>query len=145
MKKTINILISLIFFFLIAQTSYASSTGAVLDSNTVNLLRSKTQVVGNTAGLGQASVGTIIATIIQAALGLLAVIFLILMIFAGFQWMTASGNEAQIKKSQDIIKTAIIGLVIVLSAYAITYFIFKYLPFSGSGAGGTGSNTTGGT
>jgi len=140
MKKLINICAGLFILFIAIQTSSAQ----VLDpsSNTFKSLESNTQQIGAASGLGQASVGSIVSTIIKAALGFLAAIFLVLMIVAGFQWMTAAGNEAQVKKAVETIKTAVIGLVIVLAAYAITYFIFKYLPFSGSGVGATGNLTT---
>ncbi len=140
MKKIIYIITGIFCLLLIAQTSSAQlleSSGGALQNLTTN-----TQQLGTASGLGKASIGSIIATIIQAALGFLAAIFLVLMIIAGFQWMTASGNDAQVKKAVDTIKTAIIGLVIVLAAYAITYFIFKYLPFSGSGVGGDGTSGT---
>lgn len=142
MKRIIYTLVGIFCLFLIAQTSSAQ----LLDpaGSAMQNLSSNTQQLGNASGLGKASVGSIISTIIQAALGFLAAIFLVLMIVAGFQWMTASGNDAQVKKAVDTIKTAIIGLVIVLAAYAITYFIFKYLPFSGSGIG-AGNGGVGGT
>jgi len=44
-------------------------------------------------------------------------------VYAGLMWMTAGGNEDRIKKARQILIAAIIGLVIVLSAYAITQFI----------------------
>jgi hypothetical protein len=60
--------------------------------------------------------------------------------------MTASGNEETVKTSQQMITRAIIGLIIVLMAYAITYFIFGQLPFSGGTVGsGSSSDGTGGT
>lgn len=86
------------------------------------------------------SVGSIVALLVRAALGLLAIIFLILMIFAGFSWMTAGGDEAKVKKARDTIKTAVIGLLIVLAAYAITYFLFSVLPFSVGPAAKTGGS-----
>ena len=61
-------------------------------------------------------------------------IFVILMIYAGILWMTAGGNEKQVEKAKNIISRAAIGLVIVVSAYAVTYFIFTNLP-GGGGAG----------
>jgi hypothetical protein len=47
-----------------------------------------------------------IATIIQVVLGLLGTIFVILMIYAGILWMTAGGNDTQVKKAQNIIQRA---------------------------------------
>lgn len=88
------------------------------------------------AGFMTSDLGTIISLIIKALLSFLALIFLVLIIIAGFRWMTAAGNEQQIEKSQATIKAAAIGLVIVLSAYAITYFVFNKLPFNIGGPSG---------
>ncbi len=101
-----------------------------------------TKDVAPASGYSQnVSLGGIIAILVRAVLGLLAIIFLILMIMAGFNWMTAGGDEAKVKKAQDTIKTAIIGLLIVLAAYAITYFIFNYLPFSVGSSNGSGTTS----
>lgn len=66
---------------------------------------------------------SIIVRIINYSLTLLGVIFLGLFIFSGFQWMTASGNEDAIETAKSRMKNALIGLVIVLAAWSITYFI----------------------
>lgn len=76
-----------------------------------------------------------ISLFITFILGLLGVIFLVLTIYGGITWMTAGGNETQVKTAKSIISRAAIGLIIVVSAYAITYFIFQNLP-GGSGGGG---------
>lgn len=70
---------------------------------------------------------TIIGRIIGAFLSLFGVFFLALLIYGGFRWMNARGNEEEAKKAKDIITRAVIGLVIALSAYAITYFISNAL------------------
>jgi hypothetical protein len=70
---------------------------------------------------------TIVESVIQVLLGMIGVIFFILMIYAGYLWLTARDNKDQVEKAQNIIKSSIIGLVVVLSAYAITYFIFNAL------------------
>lgn len=64
-----------------------------------------------------------IGQIINAVLVFLGVIFLILMIYGGYIWMTARGNEQEVEKAKNIIKNALIGLVVVLAAYAITYLV----------------------
>lgn len=69
---------------------------------------------------------TVVGVIIQAALGLLGAIFIIIMVIAGYKWMTASGNEQNVEKAQSMIKRAIIGLIITLSSWAIWTFIFVY-------------------
>jgi len=74
---------------------------------------------------GDMKLMTIVGTIIQGALGLLGAIFIIIMVIAGYNWMMASGNEQKVEKAQNMIKRAIIGLVITLSSFAIWTFIFK--------------------
>lgn len=126
MKRILSFLIILtVSLILVSQTASAQ-----LLNNTDNLT-TMTNTVAGQAGLGSVSVGYLAAKIIQVVLSLLAIIFLVLMIIAGFNWMTAAGNDDKIKESTATIKTAIIGLIIVLGAYAITYFVFKYLPFAG--------------
>jgi len=79
---------------------------------------------GQATNLGSADIRFTTANLIQVALGLLGTICVVLMLYAGFLWMTAAGNEENVKKAQDIIKYAVIGLIIILSAYAITRFLF---------------------
>jgi hypothetical protein len=67
------------------------------------------------------------AKLINTALSFLGVIFLVLMIYGGFTWMTARGNDQAVDKAKDIIIAAVIGMVIVVSAYAITYFVVEQL------------------
>lgn len=66
-----------------------------------------------------------VANIIKVVLGLIGTIFLSLTIYAGFLWMTAGGNDDQISKAKAYIYQAVIGLMIVLGAYAITAFAIK--------------------
>ena len=64
----------------------------------------------------------LIANIISIALGFLAVIFLGIVVVAGFQYMTAGGNQEKTTKALALLKNAVIGLVIVLAAWALTRF-----------------------
>ncbi|MBI4427355.1 MAG: hypothetical protein HY569_02660 [Candidatus Magasanikbacteria bacterium] len=76
---------------------------------------------------------------IGAAITLVGMIFLILMVYAGYLWMTARGEQEQVDKAQKIITAALIGFFIVASAYAITTFVSGKL-----GGGGSTSNEGGG-
>ncbi|OGH71831.1 MAG: hypothetical protein A2921_00815 [Candidatus Magasanikbacteria bacterium RIFCSPLOWO2_01_FULL_43_20b] len=60
---------------------------------------------------------------IGAAITLVGMIFLVLMVYAGYLWMTARGEQEQVDKAQKIITAALIGFFIVASAYAITTFV----------------------
>lgn len=64
-----------------------------------------------------------IARVITTALGFVGMIFLLMMVYAGFLWMMARGNEEQVKKSKDTILRALMGLMIVTAAYGITVLI----------------------
>ncbi len=75
-----------------------------------------------------------VATVIKAILALVGTIFLVLTIYAGVMWMTAQGEEARVTKAMDILKAAVIGLIIIMSAYAITSFVTSKL------TGATASN-----
>lgn len=65
----------------------------------------------------------IVTTIIRIVLGFLGLLFVIMIIVSGFQYMTAGGNDETVKKATMRIRNAIIGLLIVLCAYSITYFV----------------------
>jgi heme/copper-type cytochrome/quinol oxidase subunit 2 len=95
-----------------------------------------------TAGVTDTSLSQTVGRIIKIALGMIGTIFLVLTVYAGFLWMTASGNEEQVKKATRILTTAVIGIVIVLASYSITYFVTIYASTStspvGTQVGGTG-------
>jgi len=74
-----------------------------------------------------ANINSLISTGINTALSLLGVIFLILMIYAGYTWMTARGEEEKVTKAKETITRAIIGLIIVVAAYAISAFVISSL------------------
>ena len=65
----------------------------------------------------------IFGKVVNGILSFIGVIFLVLMIYGGYKWMMSAGNEQEVAKAKNTIKAAIIGIVIVLAAYAITSFI----------------------
>ena len=67
-----------------------------------------------------------IGRIVQAVLASVGVVFLILAIYGGYTWMLSRGNEQQATKAKNILVNAIIGLLIVLSAYAITTMMVHF-------------------
>lgn len=81
-----------------------------------------------------------IAKIIRIALGFLGIIAISLIIYAGWLWMASAGNPEKIEQAKKILQNAVIGLIIILSAFAIVSFILNML---GNGSGG-GRNRPGG-
>ena len=74
------------------------------------------------AGIMTSLPGTI-GKVVGVILSLIGIVFLILMIYGGFIWMLARGNDQEVVKAKNLIQSAIIGLIIVLVAYAITAYI----------------------
>ena len=71
--------------------------------------------------------GYIGSRVITPLLSLVGLIFLLLMIYAGFLWMTAGGNSDQVDKAKKFIVNGVIGLIITLTAYAISNFVVDTL------------------
>ncbi len=81
----------------------------------------------NIAGSGPTDPRIIAANIIRVALSLIGIIFVGLSVYAGFLWMTAGGEEEKVSRAKKLLYNGVIGLAIVLSAYAISYFVFQSL------------------
>jgi hypothetical protein len=65
--------------------------------------------------------------IINAILGIVGSLALIMFIYGGLVWMTAGGNEQRVKKGRDILSWAVLGLVVIFASYAILKLIFQAL------------------
>ena len=78
------------------------------------------------------NIDNITQTIINAVLSFLGVIFTIIIIYAGFKWMMAEGNTESVTQAKSLLKNAVIGLIIVLAAYAISIAIFSFFINSNS-------------
>ena len=76
---------------------------------------------------GETSLVFAIARIINIILSLLGVIFLVLLIYGGFMWMTARGNESQVEAAKKIITRAIIGVIIILISFVVSWFVMSRL------------------
>jgi hypothetical protein len=73
------------------------------------------------------SLPEMVGRIINVALSLLGVLLVVLVIYAGFLWMTAQGNEDKVKTAKKILTNAVIGMVLIFAAYAITNFVIERL------------------
>jgi len=121
-KKIIIFIIFLLAFFVLGQ--------AVLAGETYGLDETAKEAFGS----GEKDIpfkdqgpAEIIGKVVGAGLAFIGILFFILIIYGGFLWMTARGNEQQVTKAKELIIAASIGLVIVLAAYAITVYIGKAL------------------
>ncbi len=122
MKKKI-VFISLLFllsFALLIPTTNAQTADPTL--NGLNLTADQVDAF-DTGGVYDTFLQTRLGTIVGVVLSFVGVLFLVLVIYAGISWMTANGNEQQVKKARDLIINSIIGAIIVFAAYAITSFV----------------------
>jgi hypothetical protein len=90
---------------------------------------------------GASNVPELVGVFISIVLGFLGIIFFFLVFYAGFLWMTARGSQDSITKAKGMLEAAVVGLVIIVSAYAISKFIFDSLAKGTANVGGTTTET----
>jgi hypothetical protein len=103
---------------------YAETTKSTISADDpINIVAPKSGYT--TKDVTQYSLSETIGGIIKIFLGMVGVIFFALTFYAGYLWLTASGNEENIEKAKSIITASTIGLIIVLMAYGITTLVEK--------------------
>lgn len=128
--------ISLLLFAFIAALSMPLLTHAAVDLS-APLNSAKTGIYG--AGVTVTDLPTQIGGYIKVALGILGIMLVIIIVYAGFLWATAGGDPDAAKKAREWIINAVIGMVIVVSAYTLTSFVIGKLISVSGGAGGSGT------
>jgi len=78
-------------------------------------------------GLGTRDVRDTIASLIKTAMGLLGIVATVLVLYGGFQWMIAGGEEKKVDRAKKTIYMGVIGLLIILSAYGIASYVLTNL------------------
>lgn len=101
-----------------AQAQVTTLNGLDQTANEIDAFKSKTGDQFQNDFL-QTQIGQIISTV----LSFIGALFLILMIYAGISWMVSEGNEQKVTKAKELLINAIIGIIIVFAAYAITSFL----------------------
>lgn len=83
----------------------------------------KINPVGNENGLNEGDINSKVTDIINAVVGALGIVAVVVIIIGGILYMTSSGDAGKVKKAKDTILYGIIGLVICALAYAIVNFV----------------------
>jgi hypothetical protein len=78
-------------------------------------------------GLGTQDVRVTVARIIRIFMGLLGLVAVVIILLGGFKWMTAGGSEDKIQEAKGLITSGVIGLAIIVSAFAIASFVINSL------------------
>ncbi|MBI5230526.1 MAG: hypothetical protein HY981_04490 [Candidatus Magasanikbacteria bacterium] len=88
---------------------------------------SNSESLSGSTGLGNKDIRVTVGNIINVALGLLGIVAVVIILIGGFEWMTAGGNEEKTGEAKKRIIAGVIGLAIILSAYAIAKFVIDSL------------------
>lgn len=100
---------------------------------------------GTAIGLTTTDIRVLVANIIRIALGLIGIVFVGLIIYAGWLWMSSQGDPEKVGSAKKLMINGAIGLAIILSAFAITTFILNSLIGTTTGSGvGSSFNNAGG-
>ena len=83
--------------------------------------------IQNNIKLGSGDVRQTAANLINVALGFLGIIAVVIVLIGGFKYMVSGGNEEKTAEARRLIVSGIIGLAIILSAWAITSFVIGQL------------------
>lgn len=78
-------------------------------------------------GLGTTDPVVVASQLINVFLRLLGAITVFLMLYGGWIWIWARGNQEEITKAKDIIRGSMIGLLVILASFGIMQFLFYYL------------------
>ncbi len=79
--------------------------------------------VGSVTGLGGGDLRSTSIKTIQFVLGFMTLLAVVFMIYAGFIWLTAAGNEKNVEKAKSIISATVIGMIVIILAWAIVAYV----------------------
>lgn len=123
-----NFILLILTFFITANVCLAADNFNLKDAFRIGNNAPLDSAASQGAGFNTSvEANTIIGFIISLVLQLIGVVFLVMAIYAGYSWMMARGNEEMVEKAKNTLTNAIIGIVIVMAAYAISYFILSQI------------------
>jgi lysylphosphatidylglycerol synthetase-like protein (DUF2156 family) len=130
-NKTEKKLISGLFVALtLLSFSFGAKTALAANDTTYNF--SEDSGIQNTANVGgyvtasSTPIETVVSNIIYAFLGLVGVIFLGFVMYGAVTWMTSMGNSEKVEQANKTVMNALLGIIITLSAYVVSYFVINY-------------------
>lgn len=87
----------------------------------------------NKSGGAQTRLTKLVGGFINTAIQILGVIAVILIVYAGGLWLTASGNDQRVATAKKIIISVVIGVIVASSAYGISVFVLRVAILGQSG------------
>ncbi len=122
-KKNYSYILSLLLTVLILPAMVQATVVGFdpKDGDKTGLIKSE---LDETLALGQIAPTEVAFDLINTALTLLGTVCVILIIYAGFIWVWARGNQEEVQRAKEILQGTIIGLLIVLASLGIARFVF---------------------
>lgn len=124
-KKIVGIILA-VFALLVAAPSLSAIPVAHAQNTDPNILwgNQDPNEIGNEIGLGDTRDPRLIAaSVIRVLLGFLGIIAVVIILFGGFKWMTAGGNDEKVGEARKLMTQGIVGLIIILAAWGIASFV----------------------
>lgn len=123
----------LIFSFFILSVFFVAGPVSA-DANSM-MWGSQAGSVQTSTGLGDEDPRVMVSSVVNILLGFLGIIAVIAILIGGFKYMTAGGDSGETDKATKIIGAGVVGLVVILMAYALANFIIDKL-YTATGATG---------
>lgn len=93
------------------------------DANTIYGITATNEALNGSLGTAGTDPRTVAANIINLALGFLGLIAVVIVLFGGFKWMTAAGNEDKVEEAKKVLGAGVVGLLIVLAAWGLSSWV----------------------
>lgn len=120
-------MVAAVLFGLVLAPAATFATGSSTDTFGLGGVNTGLQDDSGNNVLGNKDLRETIGDLIQVALSLLGVVAVVIILIGGFKWMTAGGNEEKVTEARKLIFSGIIGLAVILSAWAISIFVINQL------------------
>ena len=130
LKKSFKIgILAVVILLATFAVANSSSAGNFLKGNVLDNISKDAQDVGVTAGYNPDSPDNkaliLVQTVINIFLSVIGVLLLVYIIYAGYNWLTAQGEEEKVTSAKETIQRAIVGAIIIVAAYAISTFVMS--------------------
>ncbi len=125
MKKISKHLMSLAIVSLLVLPIFA--VNAQVDPNTAYGITATNDALNGVLGTSNSDPRETAGKIIQLALGFLGLIAVVIVLFGGFKWMTAAGNEDKVEEAKKVLGAGVIGLFIVLAAWGLSSWVINII------------------
>lgn len=124
MKAILPAISAFAYVFLVMPAAQAASTATTNLDGAAKSLENVGSAYGANTG-GEADLTTLIGKLISVLLGIMGILLVVYIVWAGFIYATAQDDSKKTQKAKDMLKNAIIGLVFIVAAYAIASYVIS--------------------